>query len=192
MAAGKYLGEVVRRHDPAIIWLVGWVLHVMALAGEIEHETIVQIRPMGFATYSDLVQKVDGLIRLLDLGARNEQVGARLRPDWIARQVAQAEEIDTAQAFISEEEYQAAQQAQAQSEERQLALAEAQARMEGLRAKAARDTAAAYEARARGQLGRARFIKDVEDDARGGQAGAVPAGAGAWREQRPEAAGGQA
>lgn len=192
MAAGKYLGEVVRRHDPAIIWLVGWVLHVMALAGEIEHETIVQIRAMGFATYSDLVQKVDGLIRLLDLGARNEQVGARLRPDWIARQVAQAEEIDTAQAFISDEEYQAAQQAQAQSEERQLALAEAQARMEGLRAKAARDTAAADEARARGQLGRAKFIKDVEDDARGGQAGAVLAGAGAGREQRPEAAGGQA
>lgn len=176
MAAGKYLGEVVRRHDPAIVWLVGWVLHVMALVGDIDHETMVEVRPLGFATYSDLVQKIDGLIRLLSLGAQNPAVGERLKTDWIVRQVAQAEEIDTSQAFLSQKEMAAKAEAQAQSEERQLALAEAQARTEGLRARAARDVAAAEESRGRGQLGRAKFIKDVEDGAQGGGNGTQAGG----------------
>ena len=167
MAAGKYLGEVVRRHDAAIVWVVGWVLYIMALLGEIKHEAIVEVQALGFATYSDLVQKIDGLIRLLGLGAQHPEVQGVLATEWIARQIAEAEDIDTGKAFLPAEERQARQEAQAQSEERQLALAEAQARTEGLRAKAARDAAAAEDYRGRGQLGRAKFIKDVEDEAKG-------------------------
>ncbi len=168
MAAGKYLGEVVRRHDAAIVWVVGWVLYIMALLGEITHESVVEVQALGFATYSDLVQKIDGLVRLLDLGARNPDVQGILDTEWIARQVAEAEDIDTREAFLSDEERQMRSRQQAESEERQLALAEAQARTEGLRAKAARDAAAAEDYRARGQLGRAKFIKDVEESAGGG------------------------
>ena len=52
-ASGKYLSEVVRRHDGAIRWSVGWILYVMALTGEIQHEAYLAVLPRGFAQFSD-------------------------------------------------------------------------------------------------------------------------------------------
>ena len=118
---------------------------------------------MGFSSFSDLLQKIDGLLRLVQGGASSPEVGELRKFEWIMRQVAQAEDIDTSQAFLSLEAREARAQAQAESEERQLEIARVQADVEAKQARASRDAAHADAVRERGTLDRAKFIKNVED-----------------------------
>lgn len=176
-ASGKYLNEIVRRQDGCIRWSIGWALYVMALAGEIPHEGLLQISPRGFAQFADLVSRLDGLLQLLGLGGQNQRIDALLNHEEIVRQVVAADDLDVGKVLLSPEQraQQAMQeqQAQQQSQENQLALANAQADLAVKQAKAARDNAAASEAASRGQLGRAKFIHDVEKTGAAGGGGDV-------------------
>lgn len=165
-ASGKYLNEIVRRHDGGIRWLVGWVLYVMFLEGEIDNEKLVTIQPRGFTQFADLIQRLEGLLRLLSLGSQNPRVDSLLDHATLTRQIAQADDLDVSKVLLSSEAMKARAESEAASEERQLALATAQADLAGKKAKADRDAASAESLRARPQLDRARFIKDVEDSAK--------------------------
>jgi hypothetical protein len=169
-ASGKYLNEIVRRHDACIRWVVGWHLYLMALSGEIESEAHLAVVPKGFAAFEDMVARLDGLLRLLSLGAQSPRIDARLNHTNIIRKVAQADNLDSGEVLLSDEEFAAQAQAEAESEERKLALATAQADLASKEAKADRDRAEAEARRAQPQLDRARFIRDVENDANGRKA----------------------
>lgn len=190
-ASGKYLNEIVRRRDGCIRWSIGWALYVMALAGEITHEGLLQIAPRGFAQFSDLVSRLDGLLQLLGLGRQNPRIDGLLNHEEIVRQVVGADDLDAGKVLLSPEQRQEQAmreaEAQRQSQENQLALANAQADLAVKQAKAARDNAAASESASRGQLGRAKFIHDVEKTGAAGGEGGVVSRGGA---EAPSGAGG--
>jgi hypothetical protein len=170
-ASGKYLSEIVRRQDGAIRWAVGWVLYIMALSGEIAHESQLSIVPRGFAQFSDMVSRLDGLLQLLGLGAQNPRIDSLLNHEKIVRQVVAAGDLDAGDVLLSAAEQQERAQGEAQSEQTQLALADAKAEVAVKQARAARDNAAAQAQAANSQLGRAKFIHDVERSAQVGAAG---------------------
>ncbi len=174
LSSGKYLGEIARRQDGAIRWSVGWTVYVMALVGEIPHEGQLQIVPLGFAQFTDLVTRLDGLLQMLGLGGQNPRIDALLNHEGITRQLVKANDLDARETLLSAEQQQQRAQAEASSQQTQLALANAQADIAVKQAKAARDNAAAAAAAGNAQLGRAKFIHDVEQAGAGAGAGGPP------------------
>jgi len=170
-ASGKYLNEIVRRHDGAVRWVIGFVLYVLELTGELQSGSAVDVVPKGFTQFEDLVRRLDGLLRLLSLGAQNPRVDRLVNHEAIVKQVAEADDLEPGKVLLSHEDLAARDQAEAESAERQIALADAQATLRGKEARALRDEAAAEQARGKLQLDRGKFIHDVE---RGG-GGAAPA-----------------
>jgi hypothetical protein len=166
LAAGtKYFAEVARNHDLGIEFAAGWIVYVMALAGELEDESYLEIIAKGFAAFSDMLARIEGLLRLLSLGNASAAIDSWLDHEWLVKQIALADDIDGQKAFISREEHQQRAEAQAASQDKQLLLAklDGDARLAVARAK--REEGAALATAERTQLERARFIKEVEDSA---------------------------
>jgi hypothetical protein len=174
VSSGKYLNEIVRRRDGCIRWTIGWVVYVMALSGEIPHESIVNVVPRGFSQFADLVSRLDGLLQMLGLGAQNPRIDAQLNHAEITRQIVQAEDLDAGKVLLTPAQVQARADAEAQSQERQLALANAQADVAVKQARAAKDNASAATIQGNLQLGRAKFIHDVEQSATAADGAAAP------------------
>lgn len=165
-ASGKYLNEIVRRHDACIRWVIGWILYIMALEEEIDDEARMSVVPKGFAQFADLVQRLDGLLRLIALGGQSPRVDGLLNHKTLVRQIAEADDLEVGKVLLTDEEIAQRSESEAASEERQLALASAKADLAGKQAKANRDEAEAESKRGRSQLDRSKFIKDVEDTQR--------------------------
>jgi hypothetical protein len=162
LASGKYLNEIVRRHDDAIRWVIRFYLQVLEMQGVLDRGSAFTVVPQGFATYEDLVRRLDGLLRLIGLAAGNQRVDAMIDWDTLVKEVARADDLDVGKVFLSIDKQREQAEAAAQSEERALAMEDARASVRLKQARAAKDEASAQQAMGQIQLNRAKFIKDVE------------------------------
>lgn len=174
-SAGKHLGEAVRLHDAAIVWVVRYILRYLRESGAVisdglalPQDSDLGIQPSGFSAYSDLVSRLDAMSGILAMSAKDEELSGATRKLAIARRMATAQDLDPNEMFKSDDELQseAAEAEKRAQEEAAAANRAAETDMEVKAAKAARDRAAAEDMAAKNNLSRAEFVRRVENDNR--------------------------
>jgi hypothetical protein len=169
--SGKYLGNVVRRFDEAIDWMVGIVHDYNQANTEIKDgKGPFTTKANGFTSFQNQVIRLNKLLQAMGMALQSPDLSkiTRLRVLWT--EILKAQDIDADAVVRTEEEIAEIDRAQAESEDRMIAL-------EAARSKAAADGAHArlrdaQAAKTESEIGiererlttdRARAVVDIED-----------------------------
>jgi hypothetical protein len=156
--AGKYMISVARRFD-------GHVDRVCTHYAEyLSRRFPVRAYGVGFANVEELVVRMSKIMGMFDRIMTNPNLATWANMDWWLQQVSQLNDLPHDEAWKSAKTVAAEMKAQAESEERQLALAQLQADIEKSKAETTRLLAVASATEQRGVLDRARLARDASND----------------------------
>ena len=135
--SGRHAGSKIRGMDSDIVWINATMLELDQQLGNYELPMDVDVRGAGFRTFTKQLSMYTALIGIMQLAKQFPEINERLQLGWALWELADAQGIDPERLWVSEAEYQKAQQARQQSPEQQaateqmrLALAELQSKVD--------------------------------------------------------------
>jgi hypothetical protein len=192
--AGKYLGNVVRRFDELIDWLVSLMHDYNQANTEIQDgKGPFTVKANGFTSFQNQVIRLNKLLQALSLAMSSPELSKMTRIRYLWAEVLKAQDIDPDAVIKSEDEIAQADQAEAESEERRLALAQIEAKAQADAAHARLRDAQAQKTESeigveaqRLKTDRARAVVDIEDQIKARSAPDAETG-GTKQRARPDA-----